>query len=85
MNVKIDFEALPEDIHAFTVKREGGYHVVLNDRSTRDRQLSALLHEVCHIFRGDLESSGPVGQIERECVQDLQRALTENEHSYKML
>lgn len=56
---------LPQDIHG-AVTREG---------DTPARQLAAFLEEMTHIYNGDLEAAGSVGEIENRTKRQLLEAL----------
>lgn len=50
----------------------GDYIVAVNDQLQGTEKLEALLHEVAHLFRGDLEQKEvPSEEIEKACSRDL--------------
>ena len=50
----------------------GDYIVAVNDSLSRTEQLEGLLHELAHLFRGDLEQKEvPSEEIEKACSMDL--------------
>lgn len=73
MDIVIEKERLPESVHGLTCKHNEDYHVIINEESDANRQLVSLIHEVCHIWRGDLESESSAEEIERSCRESMLR------------
>lgn len=68
-------EGMPEGIHGTVMGSEGRYMIVLNAEEDPDQQLATFLHEMTHIYNGDLEAKGNVQEIEARTHRKLLEAL----------
>lgn len=66
---------LPQDIHGAVTRENDRYTILLNTGDTPARQLAAFLEEMTHIYNGDLEAAGSVGEIENRTKRQLLEAL----------
>lgn len=66
---------LPPTIHGTVTGTGGRYMIILNGNDTPARQLAAFLEEMTHIYNGDLEAAGSVGEIENRTKRQLMEAL----------
>ena len=72
MNVTIKTtNELDNSIKGMTAPFRDGYVVFLNGNAPRSEQLVSLLHEICHIWRGDMGHDANVGELETSCHDDL--------------
>lgn len=59
ITIYMDAQDLPADVHgAITKDDTGTYYVLLNTNDSSDRRQQAFLHEMLHIYRGDLNKDG---------------------------
>lgn len=60
--------SLPEGIHGCitTDSRPDAYIIALNSQDSPEGQQAALLHELLHLFRQDLEQAGSVDDLESD-------------------
>lgn len=68
-------EGMPEGIHGTVMGSDGRYMIVLNAEEDPDQQLATFLHEMTHIYNGDLEAGGSVQEIEARTHRELLKAL----------
>ena len=68
-------EGMPEGIHGTVMGSDGQYMIILNAGDEPARQLAAFLHEMTHIYNGDLEAGGNVQEIEARTHRELLKAL----------
>lgn len=68
-------EGMPEGIHGSVMGSEGRYMIVLNAEEDPDQQLATFLHEMTHIYNGDLEAGGNIQEIEAQTHRELLKAL----------
>lgn len=68
-------EEMPEGIHGTVMGSDGQYMIVLNAEEDPDQQLATFLHEMTHIYNGDLEAGGNVQEIEARTHRELLKAL----------
>ena len=54
---------------------DGSYTIILNGNDTPARQLAAFLHEVTHIYNGDIMTGQDVAEIEARTHRQLLEAL----------
>ena len=66
---------LPPTIHGAVMGSGGRYTILLNSNDTPARQFAAFLHEVTHLYNGDLEAGGDVQEIETRAHRQLLEAL----------
>ena len=77
MTITIHRAELPPTIHgAVTTENGSRYTIILNAGDEPARQLAAFLHEMTHIYNGDLIKTGEnVGEIENRTHKQLLEAL----------
>lgn len=78
MTITIDLHRandLPPAIHGAVTQDGDRYEIILNANDTPARQYAAFLHEVTHIYCGDLEAGGNVEAIESRTHRQLLEAL----------
>ena len=76
MTITIHRAELPPTIHgAVTTENGNRYTIILNAGDEPARQLAAFLHEMTHIYNGDLTAGGDVGEIEARTQRQLLEAL----------
>lgn len=68
-------EGMPEGIHGTVMGSDGRYTIILNANDTPARQFAAYLHEMTHIYDGDLEAGGNVQEIEARTHRELLKSL----------
>lgn len=69
-------EGMPEGIHGAVIGLDDNrYTIILNANDTPARQFAAYLHEMTHIYNGDLEAGGNVQEIEARTHRELLKAL----------
>lgn len=66
---------LPPTIHGIVTGTDGSYTIILNGNDTPARQYAAFLHEVTHIYNGDLTAGQNAGEIEARTHRQLLEAL----------
>ena len=67
MKIIIEKCPLPPRAHGGTATDGAAYYVVINENDTPARQREAFLHEMAHIWDGDLTRSGEsADQLEHE-------------------
>lgn len=66
---------LPPKVHGAVTRDGDRYTILLNANDTPARQLAAFLHEMTHIYCGDLAAGGDVEEIERRTDRQLLEAL----------
>ena len=67
---------LPPTIHGAVIGLDDNrYTIILNANDTPARQFAAFLHEVTHLYNGDLEAGGDVQEIETRTHRQLLEAL----------
>ena len=69
--VKMYYEHLPEDIHAFVSEEsKGHYMIVIRAEDSPQEQEKAFLHEMRHIYRNDFHSIHSADTIESMVADD---------------
>ena len=68
-------EGVPEGIHGSVMGSGGRYTIILNAEDTPAQQLATFLHEMTHIYNGDLETGESVQEIEARTHRQLLQAL----------
>lgn len=66
---------LPPAIHGIVTGTDGSYTIILNGNDTPARQYAAFLHEVTHIYNGDIMTGQDVAEIEARTHRQLLEAL----------
>lgn len=64
----------PATVGGMVTKQGAGYTIILNANKSDAEQLATFLHEMTHIYNGDLTTGGNVGEIETR----TQRAKVKN-------
>ena len=64
MNIVILKKILPENVHGAAGADGTNYYVLINKNDTAERQEETLIHEMLHIWRGDLDREGNADQLE---------------------
>lgn len=65
----------PATVGGMVTKQGAGYTIILNANKSDAEQLAAFLHEMTHIYNGDLTAGGDVGEIEARTQRQLLEAL----------
>ena len=65
----------PATVGGMVTKQGDGYTIILNANKSDAEQLAAFLHEMTHIYNGDLTTGGNVGEIETRTRRQLLEAL----------
>ena len=68
-------DELPQQIHGAVTGDGNRYTILLNAGDTPARQYAAFLHEITHIYNGDLTTGQNVGEIETRTRRQLLQAL----------
>ena len=68
-------DSLPPQLHGAVAKDGSRYMIILNGSDTPARQLAAFLHEMTHIYNGDLLTGQDAGDIENRAHKQLLEAL----------
>ena len=69
-------DTMPEGIYGMLSQyKNGDYLILLNENQSEDGKARSFLHECLHIWHNDLNSGDPVGKIEAERAEELQRIL----------
>ena len=68
-------EGVPESIHGSVMGSGGRYTIILNAEDPPAQQLATFLHEMTHIYNGDLETGESVQEIETRTHRQLLQAL----------
>lgn len=66
MKIIIETQPLPKSAHGIAGTDGEAYYVVINSNDTPARQREAFLHEMAHIWDGDLDrTDGDAGRLEK--------------------
>lgn len=65
----------PATVGGMVTRQGDGYTIILNANKSDAEQLAAFLHEMTHIYNGDLTAGGNVGEIETRTRRQLLEAL----------
>lgn len=65
LDVWITQATLPMRVKAFCKQLPTGDCIILNKDLADDKKLEAVVHEMRHLVRGDLDDGTPVAEIER--------------------
>ena len=66
MRIIIKKADLPKSAHGAAATDDQNYYIVINENDTAAKQEETLIHEVLHIWRGDLDRKGEnAGQLDR--------------------
>ena len=80
---------LPPAIHGIVTGTDGSYTIILNGNDTPARQYAAFLHEVTHIYNGDIMTGQDVAEIEarthRQLLQALEQLQQEEQEKQEIL
>lgn len=64
MKIDVFKKILPENVHGAAGTDGVNYYILINKNDTAERQEEAFIHEMLHIWRGDLDREGNADQLE---------------------